>query len=83
MTTEGRAFNKMGQGFQGKLALNHDSCIGFANKLHIIIGFGTEYLGTCEIAFAGKDQIIADRFDLNTVRNTIQIADDFLEITSW
>jgi hypothetical protein len=50
------------------------------DKCHISIGLGTINARTGEIALARKDEIVSDRLDLDTIRNTIQIADDFLEI---
>ena len=67
MTTQGRALDKMRQGFQGKFALDNDRGIGFLDKLHISIGFGTENARTSEIALARKNELVSYGLDLNAI----------------
>ena len=70
----------MCQTFQRKLALDHSGRIRLLDKLHISIGLRTINARTGEIALARKNEIVSDRLDLDTVRNTVQIADDLLEV---
>ena len=75
-----RAFYEIRQRFERKLALDDGRGIRLRQKGHGIRRLRSDDGAVSIRSRARKDEVVAHRFDLDAVRDPVQVADDLLEV---
>ncbi len=80
MTTQRRTLDEIVQALHGKLALDNDRRVRFHDEVHVVVRLRPLELCLRERAHTRENQVIAHRLYLDTVRQRIEVAHDFLEV---
>jgi hypothetical protein len=80
LRTQVGALDEIPEILQRELTLDNLARVLLQNKTHASIGLGAVNFGTCELAGALEDKLIANRLDLQLVRNARQVANNLLKI---
>jgi len=69
LRTQVGALDEISEIFQREFALDNLARVLLQNKTHASIGLGAVDFGTCELAGALEDKLVADGLNLQLVRN--------------
>jgi hypothetical protein len=74
------ALDEITEILQREFALDNLARVLLQDKTHTSIGLGAVNFGTCELARALENKLIANRLDLQLVRNARQVTNNLLKI---